>query len=101
MHQITTYPLSNPIGSRAYTNNLSLALDSTANVSNIELFRLATVSLLGQFTMQLMESMFVYICDNPYYHSCNTCSDHNETQTPLVVTLTTIGIFYYFNELMI
>ena len=94
MHKITTYPLSNLIGSKAYTNNLSLALDSTANVSNIELFRLATVSLLGQFTMQLMESMFVHICDNPYYHDRNTHSDHNETQTPLVVTLTTIGIFY-------
>ena len=93
MHQTTTYPLSNPIGSRAYTNNLPLALEPIANVSNIELFRLAIVSLLGQFTMQLMLSMFVHICDNPYYHYRNTHSDHNEAQT-LVVTLTTVGIFY-------
>ena len=94
MHRITAYPLSNPIGSRAYTNNLPLALEPIANVSNTKFFRLVTVSLPGQFTMQLMESMFVHICDNPYYHSCNTHLDHNETQTPLVVTLTIVGIFY-------
>ena len=94
MYRITTYPLSNPIGSRAYTNNLPLALKPIANVSNIELFRLATVSLLGQFTMQLMESMFAHICDNPYYHGRNTRSHHNETQTLVVVTLTTVTIFY-------
>ena len=92
MHQITTYPLSNPIGSRAYTNNLALV--PISNVSNIELFRLEIVSILGQFTMQLIESMFVHICDNPYYHGYNTHSDHNDTQTPLVVTLTNVGIFY-------
>ena len=84
----------NSIGSRAYTNNLPLALEPIANVSNTELFRLATMSLLGQFTKQLMESMYVHICENPYYQGRNTHSDHNETQTPLVVTLTTIGIFY-------
>ena len=94
MHRITTYPLSNPIGSRAYTNNLLLALEPTANASYTELFGLATVSLLGQFTMQLMESMFVHICDDPYYHDHNTHSNHNETQTPLIVTLTIVGISY-------
>ena len=94
MHRITTYPLSNPISSRAYINNLPLALEPIANVSNIELFRLAIVSLLGQFTMQLTDFLFVHICDNPYYHNRNTHSNHNETQTPLVVTLTTVGIFY-------
>ena len=94
MHRITAYPLSNLIVSMAYTNNLSLALEPTNNVSNMELFRLTTVSLLGQFTIQLMESMFVHICDNPYYHDRNTHLDHNEIQTLLVVTLTTVGIFY-------
>ena len=43
--------------------------------------------------MLLMESMFVHICDNPYYHGCNTHSDHNKTQTLLIVTLTTVGTF--------
>ena len=79
MHRITSYPLSNPIGFRAYTNNLPLTLESIANVSNTELFRLATVSLVGKFTMLLMESMFVHICDNPYYHGHNTHLDYNET----------------------
>ena len=85
MHRITTYSLSNPIGSRAYTNNLSLTLESIANISNTELFRLATVSLLGQFKMQLMEFMFVHICDNPYYHGRDTHSDYNETKIPILL----------------
>ena len=72
--------MSNPIGSRAYTNNLPLALEPIANVSNTELFRLAIVSLLGQLTIQSMGYMYVHICDNPYYHNRNTYSDHNETQ---------------------
>ena len=39
---------ANPIGSREYTNNLPLAIEPIANVSNIELFRLATLLVLGQ-----------------------------------------------------
>ena len=85
MHQITTYPLSNLIGFMTYTNNLPLALEPITNVSNTELFRLTIMSLLGKFTIQLIESMFVHICDNPYYHSCNTHSNHNETQIPILL----------------
>ena len=72
--------MSNPIGCRAYTNNLPLTLEPIANVTNTELFRLATVSQLGQLTIQSMGYMYVYICDNPYYHNRNTHSDHNEIQ---------------------
>ena len=77
--------LSNPISSRAYINNLPLALEPIANVSNTELFRLATVSLLGQLTIHSMGYMYVHICDNPYYHSRNTHSDHNVTQIPILL----------------
>ena len=38
---------ANPISSREYTNNLPLALEPIANISNTELFRLAIVSPLG------------------------------------------------------
>ena len=67
MHRITAYPMSNHIGFRAYTNNLPLALEPIANVSNTELFRLATMSLLGQCLNAFSENRVSRIIDNLYY----------------------------------
>ena len=73
------YALNNSISlvqsfdSKTYTNNLPLALKPIANVSNIELFRLAIVSLLGQPLGQCLnafsENMVGYIIDNLNYQS--------------------------------
>ena len=96
--------LANPIGSRAYTNNLPLALESIANVSNIELFHLAIVSLLGQCLNAFNENMVGHIRDNLYYQSYYSFRSQQDPDSFLygpIVILTTIWIFYLFDELMI
>ena len=81
----------------AYTNNFSLALKPIANVSNTKLFRLATMSLLGQCLNAFSENMNDHIIDNLYYHSQYSFGSQRDPDSFLygsIVTLTTIRIFY-------